>query len=170
MGAEQGVQASAPSEGGRNRPCGPIAPFGSFLPGVSKTVVVKSEDGHGGVDNVTFRLTYEGHLLGSARGDPRTKHKHEIRRVFHGQLARFWRNSAFLSRAKLPNGISLADRLANNYTRCGYRWVPLVKEGMLCDIHVLFLRSDAPGTLVQSGDIDNRIKTLLDALRMPVMT
>jgi hypothetical protein len=36
---------------------------------------------------VTFRLTYEGHLLGSARGDPRTKHKHEIRRVFHGQLA-----------------------------------------------------------------------------------
>jgi hypothetical protein len=139
-----------------------------FLPGLSTIVAVKSDGGKCGAENVTFRLTYEGHLLGSARGEPRTKHKHEIRRVFHGQLTRFWRNSSFLSRAKLPDGRSLAERLANNYQHCGYRWVPLVKEGMLCDINVLFLRSDAPGALVKSGDIDNRIKTLLDALRMPV--
>ena len=32
---------------------------------------------------------------------------------------------------------------------------------------VLFLRPDPPGQLVTSGDIDNRIKTLLDALKMP---
>ena len=68
----------------------------------------------------------------------------------------------------MPDGRSVAERLADNYTRCGYRWVPLVTEGMICDVHVLFLRPGAPGTLLQSGDIDNRIKTLLDALRMPI--
>jgi hypothetical protein len=29
------------------------------------------------------------------------------------------------------------------------------------------LRADIPGKVVQSGDIDNRLKTLFDALRMP---
>lgn len=166
--AQKERQASAETWDGRDRACGLVRPFATFLPGASRNVVVKSDGGQGGAENVTFRLTYEGHLLGSARGEPRTKHKHEIRRVFHGQLTRFWRNSAFLSRAKLPDGGSLTERLANNYSRCGYRWVPLVKEGMLCDIDVLFLRSDAPGALVKSGDIDNRIKTLLDALRIPI--
>jgi hypothetical protein len=161
-------QASAESwDDGRVRSCGLVRPFARFLPDVSRTIIVKSDDGHAGVESVPFRLTYGGHLLGSARSDPRTKHKHEIRRVFHRQLSRFWRNSAFLSKAKFVDGIPLSERLANNYSRCGYRWVPLVKEGMLCDINVLFLRSDAPGALVKSGDIDNRIKTLLDALRMP---
>jgi hypothetical protein len=165
MESEGRGQASAEIEAPQNRACGHMGPLVTFLPGDSKTVILKTDDDHAGRDHVTFRLTYEGHLLGSARGNARTKHKHEIRRVFHMQLVRFWRNSAFLSRAKMPDGLRLSERLANNYTRCGYRWVPLVKEGMLCDIHVLFLRSDAPGALVQSGV---RIKTLLDALRMPV--
>jgi len=29
------------------------------------------------------------------------------------------------------------------------------------------LRNDAPGALIRSGDLDNRIKTVFDALRMP---
>ena len=32
---------------------------------------------------------------------------------------------------------------------------------------ILFLRSDIPGSPGFAGDIDNRVKTLLDALRMP---
>jgi hypothetical protein len=31
----------------------------------------------------------------------------------------------------------------------------------------LFLRRDIPGSAIQAGDIDNRIKTLIDALRPP---
>ena len=37
-----------------------------------------------------------------------------------------------------------------------------------CDLDILFLRQDDPGSLItQGGDLDGRIKTLLDALRMP---
>src|ERR1700687_822862 len=37
-----------------------------------------------------------------------------------------------------------------------------------CSLDILFLRRDGPGSLVRSGgDIDNRLKVLFDALRMP---
>jgi hypothetical protein len=37
-----------------------------------------------------------------------------------------------------------------------------------CALDILFLRRDGPGALVKSGgDIDNRVKVLFDALRMP---
>jgi len=36
-----------------------------------------------------------------------------------------------------------------------------------CAIDVLFLRPTRPGGILRSGDIDNRIKTLFDALRLP---
>ncbi len=62
------------------------------------------------------------------------------------------------------------QHLAEMYQRFGYRFVPLVREqyGTTCSLEILFLRRDNPGSLVSSGgDIDNRIKVLLDALRMP---
>jgi hypothetical protein len=37
-------------------------------------------------------------------------------------------------------------------------------------LEILFLRPDRPGGLVWAGDIDNRLKTLLDALRIPEAT
>ena len=36
-----------------------------------------------------------------------------------------------------------------------------------CGLDILFLRKEQPGRLYQAGDIDGRIKTLLDALAMP---
>jgi hypothetical protein len=39
---------------------------------------------------------------------------------------------------------------------------------MIAKLQVFFLRPEAPGNLItQGGDIDNRLKTLFDALRMP---
>jgi len=32
---------------------------------------------------------------------------------------------------------------------------------------ILFLRRDVPGSAIQAGDIDNRVKTIIDALRKP---
>jgi hypothetical protein len=61
----------------------------------------------------------------------------------------------------------LAHRL---YAKFGYNFLPLISEyfGLTCSLDILFLRRDAPGQLIQSGgDIDNRIKVLLDGLRMP---
>ena len=62
-----------------------------------------------------------------------------------------------------------SEELANKFAFKGFRFVPLVtgELSLLCGIEILFLRPDHPGSVLQSGDIDNRLKTLFDALRMP---
>ena len=48
--------------------------------------------------------------------------------------------------------------------------MPLVSQFFMvaCSLNILFLRREGPGSLVKSGgDIDNRLKVLFDALRMP---
>jgi hypothetical protein len=136
-----------------------------------------------GGDGMEFRLTYEGRLLGASRNDSRAEHKHEIRKVFHRQLRQLWETYDPL-RFAVPRryerlshthertttyGGTLADYLAANYTRGDYRFVPLVREelSLICSIHILFLRPDRPGSIIKSGDIDNRLKTLFDAFRIP---
>ena len=50
------------------------------------------------------------------------------------------------------------------------RYLPLVRKslGLACSLDIMFLRQEDPGELVlQGGDLDNRIKTLFDALRVP---
>jgi hypothetical protein len=46
---------------------------------------------------------------------------------------------------------------------------PLVRESyaLHCGLKILFLRKERPGKVYQGGDMDGRIKTLLDALTMP---
>lgn len=49
-------------------------------------------------------------------------------------------------------------------------YMPLVRQSLdlNCELQILFLRQDDPGALIsQGGDLDGRIKTLLDALRVP---
>lgn len=49
-------------------------------------------------------------------------------------------------------------------------FIPVIRESMasICRLDILFLRRETPGKLIsQGGDLDNRIKTLFDALRMP---
>ena len=38
---------------------------------------------------------------------------------------------------------------------------------MTCGLNILFLRRDSPGKVISGGDIDNRLKTLFDALSIP---
>lgn len=50
------------------------------------------------------------------------------------------------------------------------QFIPLVRRSLdlVCELDILFLRNDAPGSVVRSGgDLDNRIKTLFDGLRIP---
>ena len=62
-----------------------------------------------------------------------------------------------------------AVSLASRFSRNGYRFVPIATRnlGLLVSLDILFLRGDPPGAIVHAGDIDNRIKTLVDALKMP---
>jgi hypothetical protein len=64
----------------------------------------------------------------------------------------------------------MRDGLAQRYTTGAYRFVPLVREelALLCSLKILFLRPDPPGSLIRSADLDSRLKTLFDALKMPV--
>lgn len=136
-----------------------------------------------------FRLVYQGKLPAASYsgGGTRMKEKHEIRRVLHKQLVHLWNTHPFLgyhTRSAGPyiNGV-LDERLASpttianigkRFDRCGFRFVPLIGSAFgrgtetACSVDILFLRRDEPGNLVHSGgDIDNRIKVLFDALRMP---
>lgn len=128
-------------------------------------------------EGVEFRLIYDGPLHGSSRTDTRSEHKHDIRRVFHRQLQRLWQTSPHLKAwlSKEPFGVdgskmSVLELTANACRLGNYRFAPLstCQLELGCSLDVIFLRYDQPGqTLIQSGDIDNRLKTIFDALRMP---
>ncbi|MFN4276841.1 MAG: hypothetical protein ACK4FJ_11115 [Ferrovibrio sp.] len=122
-----------------------------------------------------FRLTYEGPLYGTGNsGNKRPEHKQDLRRKFHKQLKRFWEHHPYLKDAHHSHKISgrvmpevkLSDYLAKKYALHGYNFVPLVTAELRvrCELNILFIRPMQPGEILNSGDIDNRIKTLFDAL------
>lgn len=139
------------------------------------------------VDSVQFRLLYSGNQL-TANGSP--KDKHAVRREFHGQLKRLWSaNSKLRNLARTYGGIPLRNdgkneftddeatrayfsRLGSAYERGGFHFVPLVEESLqlYVSLNILFLRPDDYPLIQQGGDLDNRLKTLFDSLRVPDST
>ena len=61
------------------------------------------------------------------------------------------------------------DLLADRFRAGDFRFVPFVTRELelLCSLDILWLRPDRPGAVIQSGDLDNRLKTLFDALKAP---
>lgn len=124
--------------------------------------------------------------------DPVGVHKNNIRMQFHEQLKKLWETNKFLSEHKVfpgdydfgaskspaevapgpaitPRRIPMVEAVAGLYERGGVQMVPLVRDdwNVTCELDILFLRRDTPGGVIQAGDLDNRIKTLIDALRPP---
>jgi hypothetical protein len=139
---------------------------------------------------VEFRLVYDGWLPPESRADPRSKEKHDIRRKLSGQLRMLRETHPRLTRDTKEKGQSSTawvqgmgqlmegdnqstyyiHRLPTEFRRMDRTFIPLINEldGVGCSLEILFLRRDPPGALIRSGgDIDNRIKVLFDALRMP---
>jgi hypothetical protein len=117
-----------------------------------------------------FRLTYGGPLKSRSSATPWDKH--EIRKTFHHQLRTLWSSREplvstppHLRELDTALGISLAERIGP------FVFVPLVSQRWftIAEVDVLFLRHSPPGELIgHGGDIDNRMKTLFDALRRPI--
>jgi hypothetical protein len=121
-----------------------------------------------------FRLVYQGKLPAAGSSGTRNKEKHEIRKTLHKQLSELWRLHPILSRYLVKDrqdGRSAAEKMADKFEKCGFRFLPLMHDyfgSLACGLDILFLRRDQPGDLIKhGGDIDNRIKVLFDALRMP---
>jgi len=135
-----------------------------------------------------FRLVYDGSLPAASRDSTRNKDKSRIRRVLGKQLKELWETHPRLrertekkhawQNRRGPNPDpsrgdkwSFMEMWSRKYSRCGRHFAPFVTErsGAACGLEILFLRRDNPGDLIKSGggDIDNRIKVLFDALRMP---
>ena len=135
-----------------------------------------------------FRLVYQGNLFSSGNKKPNSPHKQRIRRYFHRQLERLWKQHPALrslsswdqgplvenrlSRRLTVNpdlGTPFLNRLAEEQKIGDKRIVPLVTESMHlnCSLDVLLLRRTKPHQLYSEGDLDGKIKTLLDALKKP---
>jgi len=131
---------------------------------------------------VEFYLLYSGPLH-SDRSENSRIEKHAIRKVFHPQLRQLWMSNYNLREKaegvgaidvenwqESPNGF-LFDRgiteLAR-WNREGFSFLPLVtkKVALRCRLDILFLRNEERDYVLQGGDIDRRIATLFDGLRM----
>lgn len=124
--------------------------------------------------------------------DPLAPHKQEIRRKFHDQLKHLWQTNKFLRETEVypkdylahsafeqsaeaiwggdpSERVALREFIPTLYQQYGYSFLPLVRDEwqLLCSLDILFLRRDIPGSVISAGDIDNRLKTLIDALRRP---
>jgi hypothetical protein len=145
-----------------------------------------------------FRLVYRGPLPASGNSSKKPDDIRRIRDQFHPQLALLWETHRALTRLKftsrVPDGsggryinidgspfepeFGPSTPLQKGFVdlcepiRQGDRsYIPLVRKSLdlTCSLDILFLRQEEPGSLVlQGGDLDGRIKTLFDALRIPV--
>jgi hypothetical protein len=119
-----------------------------------------------------FTLVYwDTTLKAASQSNKRSWEKHHIRRHFSLQLEQLWNLSPVLH--WFDHARQQRDAYAKKYERGGVEFVPLVMEslGLVCDLEIMFLRPGIPGKIVSDGgDIDNRLKVLLDALRVPKET
>ncbi len=127
-----------------------------------------------------FKLIYQGSLHAASTSNTRVQNKQLIRKELHKQLKNLWQVQYPLSKwmtqivdarnSITGQDITVVEAIAEQYPCCGYRFVPIVTQmhSLACHLDILFLRRDSPGNIIKSGgDIDNRLKVLFDALRLP---
>ena len=123
--------------------------------------------------DMEFRLTYSGKLLAHRDDDrlrERSLHVHDLRRVFHKQLKVLWAEHPTLrdgdpSADVLTTGRGEPPCMNQIFNHDGFGWLPMVTEanGLICKLDILMLRHGQPGRVL--FDVDNRLKTVFDALR-----
>ena len=112
---------------------------------------------------MNFRLVYEGPL--NANGN--TSAKHAIRQAVHTQLQELIDRK---SMEHMKRNIEMQKPFISRFSVGPYTFIPLISEKLVhvAELHITFLTPEEPGSAItQGGDLDNRLKTLLDALRCP---
>jgi hypothetical protein len=120
------------------------------------------------MEPMEFRLVYRGPL----RTNGSAKEKHAIRRALHPQLRDLWTRLPLSEMRWLIGDPSQEGLPSISLLRpaWGFMFAPLVSPtvNLVAHLAVDFLRPQEPGMVVSAGgDIDNRLKTLFDGLRMP---
>jgi hypothetical protein len=126
---------------------------------------------------IDFMLRYRGPL--TSNGSP--GEKHQIRLQLHPQLLELTRQE-YVFNGAAPDRLGAATikkkqleverPLKAEFFAAevgGFRIAPIIHRPheLACQLDILFLRREKPGAIVHGGDLDNRLKTLFDALRMP---
>lgn len=147
-----------------------------------------------GGEIMRFRLTYAGPLK-SAGKNPRAAEKASIRHAIASQLYELARVHPVFTgigltiedhheahfEGGLPRVIGSPVHIRDNQHRTrlaltapivvdGRPFTPLVRKSLrlTCGLDILFMRKEGPSAPITSGgDLDNRIKVLFDALRVP---
>ena len=116
-----------------------------------------------------FRLMFEGEIRPRQKAD--LPHIHQIRQAFHPQLKRLWGHPPL---SEMQTEWLKAPDPAKDEVYCriemvgGKSYASLISHHLAAELDIIFLRQQAKGQLIgEGGDIDNRLKTLLDALRKP---
>lgn len=118
-----------------------------------------------------FTLYYRGDL--KSNGSP--EHKQELRRELHPQLERLWSLEPLKANRREyidpPDKGGRKKKDIDLLERVGiFSFAPLIsaKLCLAAELKITLLRPEEPGAVIQqSGDIDNRLKTLFDALGVP---
>lgn len=111
-----------------------------------------------------FRLHYRGPL--KAKGRP--VDKQVLRRAFHPQLKDLWGRVPLVHQAE--NFLHKDYELSVIREINGWAFSSVISKSLhlVADLDITILRPEEPGAIVtKGGDIDNRLKTLLDALSIP---
>lgn len=101
-----------------------------------------------------FTLVYDG-PLSSAGNKPKKDQKWAIRKQLDPQLRHLWRVNQ-----------DLANLRSEPRVREDGQYV-MVQPHLTCSLTIQFLKQEQRGKVYQGGDLDGRIKLLLDALSVP---
>ncbi len=118
------------------------------------------------VECMQFRLVYNGPLLTTSNSSRRGLQQN-IRKEIHSQLETLFRVHPGLS------GYIAYEKehsLVQTVETGNFVFFPLVRDKlwMTCHLDILLLvRAKPMGLITHGGDIDNRIKVFIDALRIP---
>lgn len=138
-----------------------------------------------------FRLHYRGKLKSSSgNGDGTSEHKHKIRKELHKQMKTLWHQMPLKNYLSiLKEDEPLLEEYENFLRQYGkktkyngklpqflrkpngveaFTFVPLVntETKLIAELEIVLLRKEEPG-IMKGSDLDNQLKTLFDALRMP---